>query len=288
MTGVKQQKEAEKDKYEVQLTTARSDFQEMCDRMKADNMALQGRLKSLEDYRLHKQEMEAKLEEKESRITSQDKEYSDRLNELEKKNLLDRDRSVVGQSLCDKRKGYDGNADVCEVLHRVRWVKLRICHGPLSCCTLLCSSPLLLSFTCSIGVILPTPLAVRRLRKDMDAKVRSVAEEFRKVSDQQIADTTRRTICENVAISQQLDRMSSKTVRLLEENDALQQREKELRRHIEVLEANEKVIIRKNKSNQKVRTTVLSASPVPIKSMSTMANVRALIIIFTSESNYVV
>lgn len=106
----------------------------------------------------------------------------------------------------------------------------------------------------------------------MDAKVRSVAEEFRKVSDQQIADTTRRTICENVAINQQLDKMSSKTVRLLEENDTLQQREKELRRHIEVLEANEKAIIRKNKSNQKVRTTVLSASPVPIKSTSTIAN----------------
>lgn len=94
VTGMKQQKEAEKDKYEVQLTTARSDFQEMRDMLTADNMALQGRLKSLEDYRLHKQEMEGKLAEKESKIASQDKEYGDRLNELEKKNLLDRDRSV--------------------------------------------------------------------------------------------------------------------------------------------------------------------------------------------------
>lgn len=120
MTGVKQQKEAEKDKYEVQLTTARSDFQEMRDMLTADNMALQGRLKSLEDYRLHKQEMEAKLAEKESRITAQDKEYSDRLNELEKKNLLDRNRSVVGRSLCDKRKSCDGNAPIRGVLYRVR------------------------------------------------------------------------------------------------------------------------------------------------------------------------
>lgn len=94
MTGVKQQKETEKDKYEVQLTTARSDFHEMRDMLTADNMALQGRLKTLEDYRLHKQEMEGKLAERENKIVSQDKEYSDKLNELEKKNLLDRDRCV--------------------------------------------------------------------------------------------------------------------------------------------------------------------------------------------------
>ena len=95
MTGVRQLKEAEKDKYEVQLTTARSDFQEMRDQLTADNMALQGRLKSLEDYRLHKQEMEEKLAERESKIASQDKEYGDSLNELEKKKLLDRNRWVV-------------------------------------------------------------------------------------------------------------------------------------------------------------------------------------------------
>ena len=94
----------------------------------------------------------------------------------------------------------------------------------------------------------------------MAAKVNSVAAEFRKVSDQQIADTTRRTIRENVAINQQLGKMSSKTVHLLEENDALQQREKDLRRHIEVLEANEKAIIRKNKSNQKVMHGLLAPS----------------------------
>ena len=88
----------------------------------------------------------------------------------------------------------------------------------------------------------------------MATKVNSVAAEFRKVSDQQIADTTRRTIRENVAINQQLGKMSSKTVQLLEENDALQRTEKELRRKIEVLEANEKAIIKKSMSNQKVLT----------------------------------
>lgn len=44
----------------------------------------------------------------------------------------------------------------------------------------------------------------------MVAKVNSVAAQFRKVSDLQMADTTKRTIQENVAINQQLSRMSDK------------------------------------------------------------------------------
>ena len=91
-----------------------------------------------------------------------------------------------------------------------------------------------------------------RLRKDMVSKVTSVANEFRKVSDQQIADTTRRTIRENVAVTQQLNKMSSKTVGLLDENTLLKKREKELRLEIEILETNEKELAKKNKSNQRV------------------------------------
>ena len=98
--GMKQAKEAEKDKYEVQLTTVRSDFQEMRDMLTAENMALKGRLTSLEDYRLHKQEMEENLKAKEEQISVQDKEYGEKLNELEKKNLLDRDRFFVCLVLC--------------------------------------------------------------------------------------------------------------------------------------------------------------------------------------------
>ena len=87
----------------------------------------------------------------------------------------------------------------------------------------------------------------------MNAKVESVAAEFRKVSDQQIADTTRRTIRENVAINQQLGKMSFKTEQLLQENDALKQTVKDLRMEIKILEEHEKAIVKKNKSNQKVR-----------------------------------
>ena len=60
-------------------------------------------------------------------------------------------------------------------------------------------------------LVLLYPL-IFRMRKEMVAKVNCVAAEFRKVSDLQMADTTKRTIQENVAINQQLSRMSDKVI----------------------------------------------------------------------------
>ncbi len=45
------------------------------------------------------------------------------------------------------------------------------------------------------------------MRKEMLSKLNSVAEEFRKVSDLQMAETTKRTIQENVSINQQLGKV---------------------------------------------------------------------------------
>lgn len=86
----------------------------------------------------------------------------------------------------------------------------------------------------------------------MVVKVNSVASEFRKVSDLQMADTTKRTIQENMAIGRQLNKMSDKTMELVKENDRLREREKEISRHLEIMEASERDITRKNISNQKV------------------------------------
>ena len=97
--GEQRYKEEEKDKYEHQLTIARSDFQSMRDNLTAENMALKGRLQSLEDYRLHKEEMEQKLKEREEKIEVQDKDYKDKLHELEKKQLIDQDRYISGLDL---------------------------------------------------------------------------------------------------------------------------------------------------------------------------------------------
>ena len=84
------------------------------------------------------------------------------------------------------------------------------------------------------------------------SKVNSVAGEFRKVSDLQMVETTKRTIRENVAISQQLGKMSDKTMSLLRENEALRMKERELGRRVELLESNSREMTRKNVNNQRV------------------------------------
>jgi len=94
-----------------------------------------------------------------------------------------------------------------------------------------------------------------RLKKEMVSKVNLVSAEFRKVSDKQMAETTKRTIRENVAINQQLQKMSEETAMLLEENNALKKKEKDLKQEIEILKATEVELAKKNASNQKVIST---------------------------------
>lgn len=91
----------------------------------------------------------------------------------------------------------------------------------------------------------------------MVAKVSNVAAEFRKVSDLQMADTTKRTIQENVSINQQLHRMSDKTTELVKENERLRERERELCRRLEIMETNERDMTRRNISNQKVSQALI-------------------------------
>ena len=83
-------------------------------------------------------------------------------------------------------------------------------------------------------------------------RVNTVAAEFRKVSNKQMAETTKRTLRENVAINAQLGKMSDKTMELIQENDELRAKEKKQKQQIELLEHNEKDLIKKNASNQKV------------------------------------
>lgn len=52
----------------------------------------------------------------------------------------------------------------------------------------------------------------------MIVKVSQVAAEFRRVSNKQMADTTKRTIKENVSINNQLHKMSKKVMELIDEN----------------------------------------------------------------------
>ena len=53
----------------------------------------------------------------------------------------------------------------------------------------------------------------------MVVKVSRVAAEFRRVSNKQMADTTKRTIKENVSINSQLQKMSEKVLELIDDNE---------------------------------------------------------------------
>jgi len=86
----------------------------------------------------------------------------------------------------------------------------------------------------------------------MALRVNQVAAEFRKASDRQLADTTKRTIRENVSISAQLAKISDKTVELIANNDSLKERERHQRQEIELLQASETLLTEKNIANQKV------------------------------------
>lgn len=91
-----------------------------------------------------------------------------------------------------------------------------------------------------------------RLKKEMVVKVSQVAAEFRRVSNKQMADTTKRTIKENVSINNQIQKMSEKIIDLIDDNDNSKIKDKVKKQQIDLLEDNEKELARKNISNLKV------------------------------------
>ncbi|XP_053551474.1 cilia- and flagella-associated protein 157 [Bombina bombina] len=182
LLGLQQAKESEKDAYETQLAQMRREFQETKDQLTAENMLLAGKLASLEEFRVQKEELMAKFAAVEETLRIQEEENKERIYTLEKKAVLDKDR----------------------------------------------------------------------LKKEMVQRVNAVAAEFRRVSSNQMAETTKRTIRENVSISSQLTKMSDKTMELIVENDDLKEKVAEQRKQIEMLEDTEQELAKKNLSNQKV------------------------------------
>ncbi|KAJ6654620.1 hypothetical protein lerEdw1_006773 [Lerista edwardsae] len=91
-----------------------------------------------------------------------------------------------------------------------------------------------------------------RLKKEMIHRVNAVAAEFRKVSNNQMAETTKRTIRENVSISLQLTKMTEQSLQLIQENDRLKAANAEAMKQLEMLERNEKAMAKNSLSNQKM------------------------------------
>uniref|UniRef100_A0A8C5PNZ0 Cilia- and flagella-associated protein 157 n=1 Tax=Leptobrachium leishanense TaxID=445787 RepID=A0A8C5PNZ0_9ANUR len=182
LVGLQQAKDAEKDAYEAQMAQLRHEFQETRDRLTSENMLLAGKLASLEEFRVQKEELMAKFAALEEKLKKQEEDHKEMVYKIEKKTVLDKDR----------------------------------------------------------------------LKKEMVQRVNTVAAEFRRVSNNQMAETTKRAIRENVSMSSQLAKVSDKSMDLMYENDCLKEQEEELRKHLEILEENERELVKKNISNQKV------------------------------------
>jgi len=182
LIGLQHAKDTEKDKYELQLTTLRTEMQEMKDQLTSENMVLGGKLASLEEFRVQKEELMSKFEQMELMLKKQEEEHRENIYQLERKQVVDKDR----------------------------------------------------------------------LKKEMILRVNTVAAEFRKVSNKQMAETTKRTIRENVGFNSQLTKMSEKTIEMIGENDEHKEKERKQKQNLEILEYNEKELMKKNAANQKV------------------------------------
>ena len=86
----------------------------------------------------------------------------------------------------------------------------------------------------------------------MIGRVNNVAAEFRKVSNKQMDETTKRAIRENASIISQLRHKSEKIVELLQENRELINKTREQRQELEILETMQKELTYKNASREKV------------------------------------
>ena len=90
--GLQQAKDAEKDQYEVQLATIRTEMQEVKDQLTSENMVLGGKLASLEEFKVQKEDLMAKFAKLEKELESNKVEHEDVIYNLERKAVVDKDR----------------------------------------------------------------------------------------------------------------------------------------------------------------------------------------------------
>ncbi|KAI9209794.1 uncharacterized protein BJ171DRAFT_485041 [Polychytrium aggregatum] len=90
------------------------------------------------------------------------------------------------------------------------------------------------------------------MKKEMLQKVNEAVASFRRVADQQMAETTKRAIRENMAITSQLKKMSTKTVELISTNEDLNKKMAKLKTTNALLVESEQELAKKNQANQRV------------------------------------
>ena len=92
LIGLQQAKDTEKDHYEVQLATLRTEMQEIKDQLTSENMVLGGKLASLEEFRVQKEELLAKFAKLQEQLVEQEDSHKEQIYNLEKKAVVDKDR----------------------------------------------------------------------------------------------------------------------------------------------------------------------------------------------------
>ncbi|ORY40424.1 hypothetical protein BCR33DRAFT_852751 [Rhizoclosmatium globosum] len=90
------------------------------------------------------------------------------------------------------------------------------------------------------------------MKKEMLQKVNEAVTNFRRVADQQMAETTKRAIRENMAITSQIKKMSARTLELIAENEAFKTKVEKLKTSNALLTESEKELAKKNQANQRV------------------------------------
>ncbi|KAI3390080.1 hypothetical protein SNEBB_005016, partial [Seison nebaliae] len=182
LIGLQQVKDTEKDQYEKQLAQTRNDYQTLKDQLTNEKLDLQGKLADLEEFRMKKDQMIQKQQELEEMIEELKGEHSKQIYDLEKKEVIDKDR----------------------------------------------------------------------LKRKMLQRVHSVAADFRRVSNKRMADTTKRTIRENVSINSQLHKVSNSITSLMKENDGLKAKVNEVKQMYTIVKENEEALAKRNVSNQAI------------------------------------
>ncbi|GAB6022016.1 hypothetical protein CHUAL_006167 [Chamberlinius hualienensis] len=99
-----------------------------------------------------------------------------------------------------------------------------------------------------------------QLKKEMNQNLQKMSEEFRKISNQQMPDTTRRAIQENAILAQQIQNIRNKLESAIEDNRKMTEIINKQKLKISALEGTEKEWIARNQSlikmNQKMNTKI--------------------------------
>lgn len=111
LIGLQQAKDMEKESYEQQLQTLRTEFQETKDQLTSDNMILGeflllhkiaavlsiflskgGKLASLEEFKVQKEDLMGKMAALDEALKDQKDDHDEEIYKLERKQVVDKDR----------------------------------------------------------------------------------------------------------------------------------------------------------------------------------------------------